>query len=219
MNDKTAFIEYLASNLNRKMLIVDFDTQFTALSSNKLLNTDVMETSFLTILLPHRLPLIELINKIQEAMESKMAIILDSLSGLLDYLNTNLKSMSGYYQPVQDINNHSREHSRNNKGNSPGHVTLIFLKLLFKSPDTTEIPVIFTSYVSFRAVNGLIRRLVNLDDNSLITENHYEKISHSISIVKYDLENKRLFYTIILNKNSNGDNLFLLQVPRSMSLG
>jgi hypothetical protein len=216
---KTVFIEKVVNDLRgKKILILDFDTQFSALKANGCLSPTFYESNGPEIFLPDLALHLEIVDKIQEALRLNVTIILDSLNGLMDYFNSTLIWNKKKLSMVETFNTNKNTSEGRASNNSIGHLALFILKILFTSPLINGMSIILTSYLSHRSVDALGIRLVNLESDSLSYETHFERLSQSIAVLRYDRERKSLYYTRILNPKNFPDNSGTLDHPKSFQL-
>lgn len=207
LTGKMAFIEKLAHELDTKIFILDFDTQFTVLKANNFLGPVFYHVDSPEIFLPNRLTPFDMVNKLLEVFETNSIIILDSLNGLLDYLE-----FSALYTGKNTLKSYNKDIASDyevkfSKKNDTAYKALILLKILFQSPMRNKIPTIITSYISQRWCDDRIKILIDMDNIASINRNHFEKISTSIAFVKYEKVTKGLHYTTLFTQN------FLSKLP------
>jgi len=165
MTGKTAFIEKIVADLEKKALIVDFDTQFTALKANGYLSAIFYESNGPEIFLPDLVFPSEIVDKILHTLKLNETIILDSLNGLMDYFNSKLIRGKKTFSNPENFKIKRIESNYRQGNNSIGHLTLFLLKMLFASPLIDRVSIILTSYIPQQSAEGLGIRLINLERN------------------------------------------------------
>ena len=218
MTGKTAFIEKIVADLEKKALIVDFDTQFTALKANGYLSAIFYESNGPEIFLPDLVFPSEIVDKILHTLKLNETIILDSLNGLMDYFNSKLIRGKKTFSNPENFKIKRIESNYRQGNNSIGHLTLFLLKMLFASPLIDRVSIILTSYIPQQSAEGLGIRLINLERNLFASGTHFERLSQSIAVLRYDHDKKRLFYTRILNTRNFPERSRVLDYPKTFQL-
>lgn len=208
----------MANEMEKKILILDFDTQFTALKANGCLSPAFYESDGPEIFLPKISFLFEIVDKIIESSSLKHIIILDSLNGLMDYFTSKLIHNKKNFQIVETLHTSEIDSQDKRANNSVGHLALLLLKILFVSPRSDNMSIIVTSYLAQGSLENLRSKFIYLESDSLVYDTHFERLASSIAVLEYEHERKSLFYTRILNQKNFPDKSSVLDYPRLFEL-
>ncbi len=190
MTGKINFLSALITHFrNQSISFVDFDTSFSSYVQNNVLHFSLNTLSNLKIILPLSENIHIVFNDIMNSLSNNSILILDSLNGLIDFLNiSNLKKSK----------NSNMLHVKNRPRNkSAGYHSLIILFLLLKKIENNRIPIIVTSYRPYEILKDMMNELLT---NSDYQPNHFFKISDLVLFVEFIEKDNKTGLTL-LKKN------------------
>ena len=134
------------------------------------------------MILPYVLSFQTLIDEIINHCNLDSLIVIDSLNGLLDYLEIHFYPNGNNSTKIKIDKNISKMDNLNGSIKHAGYKGFSILNILFQNQFLKNTPVVITSYISKRGLDNLIRELVVLDDNKSRNRNHFRRISNSVLV-------------------------------------
>ena len=178
---------------NRPISFVDFDTSFSSYVQTNVLNFSSDTLSNLNIFLPVAENIHIIFNNILNSLSNNSILILDSLNGLIDFMNiSNLKTSKN---SIFHLKNRSRY-------KLAGYHSLVILFLLLKKIDNNQIPIIITSYQPYAILKNMMNELLTNVD---YLPNHFFKISDLVLFLDFIEKDNKTGLTI-LKKNIDESN-------------
>ena len=192
-SDITGKINFLSALIthfkNRPVSFVDFDTIFSSYIQTNVLHFSLDSLSNLNIFLPVAENIHIIFNNIINSLSNNSILILDSLNGLIDYINMfNLKTFKN--SDIFHIKNRSRY-------KSAGYHSLVILFLLLKKIENNQIPIFITSYRPYDILKNMMNELLTNDEYS---PNHFFKMSDLVLFLDFIKKDNKTGLTI-LKKN------------------
>lgn len=197
-SDITGKINFLSALIthfkNQPISFVDFDTSFSSYIQTNVLNFSSDILSNLNIFLPIAENIHIIFNNILNSLSNNSILILDSLNGLIDFMNiSNLKTSKN--SNIFHLKNRSRY-------KSAGYHSLVILFLLLKKIDNNQIPIFITSYQPYAILKNMMNELLTNVD---YLPNHFFKISDLVLFLDF-IEKYNKTGLTILKKNIDQSN-------------
>jgi hypothetical protein len=183
----------------QKIFYMDFDTIFSSYIQNNTLKYSFNDFSDLKIVLPTIENLSVVFKDAIDSLSCTSILILDSLNGLFDLLNTLniLKNENIHKNNTADT---VVENKRSSRYRSAGYQSLNILFLLLKKIEIDEIPIIVTAYQPIeRSKNMIFEFLSNKDSQT----NHFIRISNLVLFLEFIEKDNKTGFTLIKKNLSN----------------
>ncbi|MGN6709134.1 MAG: hypothetical protein ACTHKF_07285 [Candidatus Nitrosocosmicus sp.] len=174
----------------KKIFFIDFDTVFSSLIKNKILNYDLDLFSDIELILPNSINIGSIFVKAINSVTEDSLLILDSLNGLIDSLNI---------LNLSEIKNNKKNLKANNKYTRYRYASYQSFNILFfllKKIENTKIPLIVTKYQSIEKSKKIISDLLNSND---FETNHFIRISDLVLFLEYIEKDFKTGFTILKN--------------------
>jgi hypothetical protein len=174
----------------KKIFFIDFDTVFSSLIQNKILNYDLNLFSDIELILPNSINIGSIFVKVINSITDDSLLILDSLNGLIDSLNI---------LNLLEIKNNKKISKTNNKYTRYRYASYQSFNILFfllKKIENTKIPMIVTKYQSIEKSKEIILELLNSND---FETNHFIRISDLVLFLEYIEKDFKTGFTILKN--------------------
>ncbi|HEY6535454.1 MAG TPA: hypothetical protein VIY08_06605 [Candidatus Nitrosocosmicus sp.] len=190
MTGKINFLSALITHFsNQPISFVDFDTSFSSYVQNNVLHFSLNTLSNLKTILPLTGNIHIIFDNIMNSLSNSSILILDSLNGLIDFLNiSNLEKSKN--PNILHIKNRSKD-------KSAGYHSLIILFLLLKKIENNKIPIIVTSYRPYEILKNMMDELLTNNDYK---PNHFFKISDLVLFLEFIEKDNKTGLTL-LKKN------------------
>jgi hypothetical protein len=172
----------------KKIFFIDFDTVFSSLIQNKILNYDLNLFSDIELILPNSINIGSIFVKVINSITDDSLLIVDSLNGLIDSLNI---------LNLLQIKNNKKISKTNNKYTRYRYASYQSFNILFfllKKIENTKIPMIITKYQTIEKSKKIILDL--LDSNDFET-NHFIRISDLVLFLEYIEKDFKTGFTIL----------------------
>ncbi len=179
---------------------MDFDTIFSSYIQNNTLKYNFNDFSDLKIVLPTIENLSVVFKDAIDSLSCTSILILDSLNGLFDLLNTLniLKNKNIHKNNTADAA--VVENKRSPIYKSAGYQSLNILFLLLKKIEIDEIPIIVTMYQPIERSKNMIFELIS---NTDFQPNHFIRISNLVLFLEFIEKDNKTGFTIIKKNLSN----------------
>jgi len=182
----------LLSCKEKKILFVDFDTQFSSyFQDNNILKYDKSEFPNLKVVLPNIKNIEFTIKEMVNSLTCDSILIIDSLNGLIDSLN-----MFNLYKLR---NNKTTADTTTPRPKSGGYQSLNILSLLLKKIENKKIPIVITLYQPLERSKKMVNELLG-EINDLEKNNHILRISSTAIFLEFNEGICRTGLTIMKNK-------------------
>jgi hypothetical protein len=178
----------------KKIFFIDFDTVFSSLIQNKILNYDLNLFSDMELILPNSINIGSIFVKVINSITDDSMLILDSLNGLIDSLNI---------LNLLEIKNNKKNLKANNKYTRYRYASYQSFNILFfllKKIENTKIPMIVTKYQSIEKSKKIISDLLNSND---FETNHFIRISDLVLFLEHIEKDFKTGFTILKNSGSS----------------
>lgn len=188
INEKINYLSCLLICFKKKKIcFVDFDTVFSSYIQNNILNYDLDIFSDIKLILPKEYNIENIFVKVINSMNDDSLVILDSLNGLIDFLNImNLLERKGNKKTIL-----KEKHVRYRFAS---YQSFNILFLLLKKIEKTKIPIIVTKYQPLERSKKMMLDL--LDSNDFET-NHFTRISNIILFLEFIEKEYKTCFTLL----------------------
>ncbi|MDQ4072692.1 MAG: hypothetical protein M3162_00165 [Thermoproteota archaeon] len=184
----------------RKILFIDMDTLFSSLIQSSVLDLDKEDSFNLEIIMPLQSldNLFTTLSRLFASISNNSVIILDSLNGLIDYINIYQNSTINGLDRVKQI-------KKSAKHKVGGYKSINILFLLLKRTQYKKIPIVITVFQKKETSEKIQTKLMT-DDQSL-EFNHLIRISNRIFFLEdindccNGVGNMKTMFTVFDNGN------------------